>query len=305
MGGTARPTLRQVVTEPSRTLPDHPCRPGGILLVGVNPSPVSVAVGHYYQGRLGKRLWERLRRLGLLNDESAIWEDDAFVAAGHGLTDLVKRPTSASSELSAAELAAGRTALADKVRAWRPGMLLFAFRAPAEALLGRGVVPGRGPDLEGIPTFLLSGPYAPAEHAANIDAELRELLAAKPIRGARPDNTPVPSFARPAPTRPTTTASGTAGGPTQRITAADLAAGRIRMPARSRSGAKSVFPAQAGPVPIVLRGEPMVVRYDPRLGPDRERSGVLSVRSARLRRLVKTDEVLQVTVDAEGVAHLA
>ena len=149
-------------TDPPRTLPDRPCQPGGILLVGINPSPVSVAAGHYYQGRLGQRLWGRLRRLDALTDDPGSWEDDAFVAAGNGLTDLVKRPTDAADQLSAQELAAGRTALLDKVRAWQPGLLLFAFRPPAEALLGKSIAPGRGPDFEDIPTFLCRDRMPPA-----------------------------------------------------------------------------------------------------------------------------------------------
>ena len=150
----------------SRTLPDHPCQPDGILLVGINPSPVSVAVGHYYQGRLGTRLWSRLRRLGVLDGDLDDWEDERFIASGNGLTDLVKRPTARASQLSQEDLARGRAVLVDKVREWRPGLLLFAFRPPAEALLGNSVTPGRGPNFEAIPTFLMSGPYASGEVAA-------------------------------------------------------------------------------------------------------------------------------------------
>jgi len=33
-------------------------RPGlRIVCVGINPAPVSVAAGHYYQGRLGQGFW--------------------------------------------------------------------------------------------------------------------------------------------------------------------------------------------------------------------------------------------------------
>ncbi len=161
------------------TLPDRPCRPGGVLLVGINPSPVSVAAGHYYQGRLGQRLWNRLRRLGLLADALGHFEDDAFVAAGNGLTDLVKRPSRRADELSRQELAAGRDGLVEKVRTWEPALLLFAFRPPAEALLGKAVGPGPGPQFEGASTFLLSGPYAPAAEKYANDAELGSVLAAR------------------------------------------------------------------------------------------------------------------------------
>ena len=291
--------------EPSRTLPDRPCQPGGILLVGINPSPVSVDAGHYYQGRVGRRLWVRLRRLGVLSDDPGSWEDDAFVAAGNGLTDLVKRPTEAADQLSANELVAGRTALLHKVRAWRPGMLLFAFRPPAEALLDKSIAPGRGPDFEGIPTFLLSGPYARREVAAAIDAELRAVLRDVQSKGDQPSSDAPLVSRQGSNIMPTThLVARSAGGPTQRVTAADLRAGRIRLPARSRSDAKSVLPDHSGAVRAILRGEEMVVPYNPRVDADRERSGVLSVGGTRLARLVEEDGVLQVTVNQDGVVCL-
>ncbi len=287
------------------TLPDRPCQPGGILLVGINPTPVSVAAGHYYQGRLGKRLWGRLRGLEALNKGSGTWEDDEFVAAGNGLTDLVKRPTGAANQLSAEELATGRTALVANVRGWRPGLLLFAFRPPAEALLGKSIASGRGPDFEGVPTFLLSPPYAPRQVAAAIDvgllAVIRDLRTQHgppgadphPLPRQDPDVTPAPPLV-----------AQSAVGPTQRVTHADLRAGRIRVPARSSSDAKSVLPQQVGRVRIDLRGEEMVVQYNPRFGPDRERSGVLRVGTARLAGLVTAEEILQVTVNQDGVVCL-
>ena len=158
------------------TLPDRPPHPGGVLLIGINPAPVSVHVGHYYQGRLGQRLWARLRRVGLLDDSRHQWEDDAFVAAGNGLTDIVKRPTASAAEVSPRELADGADVLRRKIRKWTPGLLLFAFRPPAEALFGRDVRPGVVGEFESVPGFLLSGPYAAAAEQLKIDGELDELL---------------------------------------------------------------------------------------------------------------------------------
>ena len=42
---------------PVETLADLPPERGRLLFVGLNPSPVSVAAGHYHQGRLGRRFW--------------------------------------------------------------------------------------------------------------------------------------------------------------------------------------------------------------------------------------------------------
>jgi TDG/mug DNA glycosylase family protein len=168
------------------TLPDRPPGPGGVLLVGINPAPASVLAGHYYQGRIGRRLWKRLARIGLFRDARPGAEDEAFVAAGHGLTDIVKRPTASASELVPDEIERGVEGLREKVRAWRPGLVLFVFTLAARSAIGDNrLAPGRGPLFEEVPTFLLSGPYAPQDKADRIDRELREWLSTRSGRAAR------------------------------------------------------------------------------------------------------------------------
>jgi TDG/mug DNA glycosylase family protein len=244
-----------------------------VLLVGINPAPVSVAARHYYQGRLGQRLWRRLARVGLLHEATPGAEDEAFAAAGHGLTDLVKRPTPSSDLLSSHELEEGADALREKIRAWRPGLVLFAFRPPAERLLGRLVSPGHCGEIEGVPAFLLSGPYAPAAEAARVDSELERSL---PRSSSRVD-----------------------AALTQQVTANDLARGQVRLP----RGAKRFFPPEAGELEIVLRGQRVRASYDPRLGPDRERSGVLRLGRA-LGDFVQAGERLSVSRGKGGIPRL-
>lgn len=159
------------------TLPDLPPGPNGILLVGINPAPPSVARGHYYQGKLGRRLWKRLMSLGLLHDVVPGHEDEAFVAAGHGLTDVVKRPTRTADELESTELTEGAKVLRSKIREWSPKLVLFAFKGAAVAALGhRDIRPGRCGDIEGVPAFLLTGPYASGPDSGANDDDLRDLL---------------------------------------------------------------------------------------------------------------------------------
>lgn len=256
------------------TLPDRPPREGGILLVGINPPPISVAAGHYYQGRLGRRLWRRLERLGLLRDPVPGAEDDAFVGAGNGLTDLVKRPTPSADLLSPAELHEGSTVLREKIRSWNPRLVLFAFKPPAAQLFG-AVSPGACGVIDGIPAFLLSGPYAARAETARIDAELREVIG---LPAEPPDDSV----------------------PTQRVTAADLRAGRIRVPRDS----KRMFPTDRGPIDVVLRGRRLTVRYDPRPGPDRSRGGVITIGTRELAQIVAENEVLTVTRGLGGVPRL-
>jgi len=254
------------------TLPDIAPKPGGVLLVGINPAPVSVAAAHYYQGRLGRRLWRRLTALGLLDDPVDGAEDEAFAAAGHGLTDLVKRPTRSSKELSSSELGTGIEALRAKILDWRPGLVLFAFKEPAARLLGPGVKPGRCGDVDGVPTFLLSGPYAPAAEATRIDTELRELLDAVDAPSTRDR-----------------------GEATQPVTENDLERGQIRLP----RAAKRFFPSERGELEVVILGRRVPAVYDPRLGPDRERSAVLRL-GQPLRGAVSAGERLTVRTGVGG-----
>jgi len=51
---------------PVETLADLVPTTPRIVCVGINPAPTSVSIGHYYQGRLGQRLYDRFRQVGLL-----------------------------------------------------------------------------------------------------------------------------------------------------------------------------------------------------------------------------------------------
>lgn len=277
------------------SLPDIIPKSGGILLVGINPSPVSVRAGHYYQGRLGKRLWARLARLGLLRNADLGAEDEAFARMGNGLTDIVKRPTPSAKDLNEQELAQGAVALREKIRSWKPRLILFSFREPAIRLIGRSARPGRCGEIEGVPAFLLSGPYAPSSEADAIDRELLSLLGKKSTVVPDPIEKSLPSENRDNANK------GLLGGSrTQRVTAVDLRAGRIRLPRET----KRFFPPTRGFVTIKLRGTQLDVAYDPRTGPDRERSAVLSIGRERLQSLVKANEVLTVSRGSAGVVRI-
>ncbi len=149
------------------TLADLPPAPGGLLFVGLNPSPVSVRAGHYHQGRLGRLFWQRLISAEILGTQTTIREaDDALVAAGHGITDLLKLP-SARDVASDAELTAGVGPLWQKIAIWRPAAIVFVYKRAATIAAGRDLA-ARWGQLEGValgarPCFLMPGPYAPRE----------------------------------------------------------------------------------------------------------------------------------------------
>jgi len=146
-------------------------RPGlKAVIVGFNPSPVSVAAGHYYQGQLGKRLWSRLQQYELTTGLAAGREDDSAFALGFGFADLVRRPTARANALTTAEKS---TAVTDLVR-----RLLILPDRPLVLFVFAGVARLAGPALtrEGFQTRNFPGHYAARSEVAARMAELKREL---------------------------------------------------------------------------------------------------------------------------------
>jgi hypothetical protein len=124
------------------------------------------------------------------------------------------------------------------------------------------------------------------------------------ISGARAPRSTKASLVRPSLSSPTpSSASARAFKPasalTQRVTAGDISRGRIRIPRST----KELFPREPTRVDVHLRGEAKNCRWNPRYGPDQERSGVISIGVELMRRLVSEDEQLVVRRDG-SVIHL-
>lgn len=167
------------------TLADLPPLRDRLLFVGLNPSPVSVDAGHYHQGQLGRTFWRRLIRAGILPAETPIESaDDALAAAGHGITDLIKRP-SARDEATDTELTGGVGPLWQKIALWRPGAVVFIYKRAAEIAAGRSLSEPWGQlvgvALAGRPCFLMPGPYAPTEQVDEGLNLLRNLSVSMPV----------------------------------------------------------------------------------------------------------------------------
>jgi len=166
------------------TLADLPPLRDRLLFVGLNPSPVSVAAGHYHQGRLGRAFWGRLIQATILPGDTVIeTADDTLVAVGHGITDLHKVP-SARDDAPDTVLQAGVGPLWMKVSLWRPAAVVFVYKRAAEAVAGRKLEEKwgqlHGVALSGRPCFLMPGPYASAEDVAEGLNLLRNLGASLP-----------------------------------------------------------------------------------------------------------------------------
>ncbi len=166
------------------TLADLPPLRDRLLFVGLNPSPVSVSAGHYHQGRLGRTFWQRLVKATILPSDTPIEAaDDALVAAGHGITDLLKLPT-ARDDATDATLTAGVGPLWQKIAIWRPAAVVFVYKRAAEIAAGRRLEETwgqlHGVALAGRPCFLMPGPYAPRIEVDEGLNFLRNLAASLP-----------------------------------------------------------------------------------------------------------------------------
>lgn len=111
--------------------PEHP----RAMIVGLNPAPVSVAAGHYYQGQIGQRQLGRLVDAGVLQRDRGSVIEEAASAAGIGFTDIVKRPTKGEDGIGAIEIEYGRRVLRDKLAAREVPLVICVFRHPVMAQL--------------------------------------------------------------------------------------------------------------------------------------------------------------------------
>jgi TDG/mug DNA glycosylase family protein len=181
--GSHRTTI-EIDGRPVETLADLPPLRDRLLFVGLNPSPVSVDAGHYHQGTLGRTFWRRLIRATILPADTALEAaDDALVAAGHGITDLLKSPT-ARDEASDTVLTAGVGPLWQKIAIWRPAAIVFVYKRAAQIAAGRRLDETwgqlHGVALAGRPCFLMPGPYAARAEVVEALNYLRNLAASLP-----------------------------------------------------------------------------------------------------------------------------
>ena len=151
-----------------------------ILFVGLNPSPVSVAKGHYHQGRLGQQFWKLLVDYGLLPKPApGGFHDDLLLNSHFGITDLVKVPSPRADSLDPADVAHGRKVLAEKVSNLRPKVLCSVYKKALEELCETkfrnewGLLKQRVGESS---IFILPFPYRPAEEVRVRMRQLNELV---------------------------------------------------------------------------------------------------------------------------------
>ena len=150
------------------------------VLIGINPAPVSVAAGHYYQGTLGRRIFARVGEAGVLRPAvSGQYDDDRAVVAGIGFTDIVKRPSPRADDVRPEEYRHGRFVLGEKLERVQVPLVVFTFKAAAVAALGKFSGGGFLPRvrLGGAEVFVLPGPMEARDSASRKIADLRSWWA--------------------------------------------------------------------------------------------------------------------------------
>ncbi|HXG35600.1 MAG TPA: mismatch-specific DNA-glycosylase [Dehalococcoidia bacterium] len=123
------------------TLPDY-LRPGlDIVFVGYNPGERSARLGHYYAG-IGNLFWSLLYESGLVPQPLTFLDDQRILEFNLGLTDLVKRSSRSSADLTADETTSGAAVLREKLLRYRPRIACFNGKGVYERLSGGPCSPG-------------------------------------------------------------------------------------------------------------------------------------------------------------------
>jgi TDG/mug DNA glycosylase family protein len=113
------PTREDLARAINRRVPDVIAPGLRVLFVGINPGLYTAAVGHHF-ARPGNRFWPTLHRAGFTPRQLHPSEERELLALGHGITNLVARPSLAAHELTRDELVAGGRRLVAKVKRYEP-----------------------------------------------------------------------------------------------------------------------------------------------------------------------------------------
>jgi double-stranded uracil-DNA glycosylase len=131
-----RPTREQIGAAHGKRVPDVIAPGLRVLFVGINPGLYSGAVGHHF-ARPGNRFWKTLHGAGFTDRVLSPFEERELLAAGVGLSNLVRRATAVADELEPEELRRGAGLLATKVRRYRPEFVAFLGLTAYRTAFGR------------------------------------------------------------------------------------------------------------------------------------------------------------------------
>jgi TDG/mug DNA glycosylase family protein len=114
-----RPTAEELLAAEGRSIPDVLRGHLRFLFVGINPGLYSGATGHHF-ARPGNRFWPTLHSAGFTARQFAPDDEEALLALGIGITNLVNRTTAKASQVTDDELRAGAIRLRATVASYQP-----------------------------------------------------------------------------------------------------------------------------------------------------------------------------------------
>jgi TDG/mug DNA glycosylase family protein len=124
----------------ARTLPDFVAPGMRVLVCGLNPSVTAADAGFGY-ATPSNRFWRAAAAAGLITTPKDPWR--ALAVDRVGMTDMVKRATPRSSELSRDDYRRGAHRVERLVRWLQPGVVLFVGLEGWRAAVDRRARPGR------------------------------------------------------------------------------------------------------------------------------------------------------------------
>lgn len=105
-----------------------------LLIIGKVPAPTSVASGHYFQGKQGKAMWNKLTEYGILR-QTTPYHDDSLLANKIGITDIVKEPREYGAEPTLSEYIDGKERILVIIEKYAPKVIFFVYKPVVEALV--------------------------------------------------------------------------------------------------------------------------------------------------------------------------
>lgn len=181
-----RPTREELLGAYGAEVPDLVAPGIGVLLCGINPSLESGYRGLHF-ATPGNRLWPTLHAAGWTPRRLDPSETDEVLAAGLGITNLVRRATARADELTDEELRAGLSDVAALAERWQPLWVAFLGMSAYRVATGRrrAAVGPQEDRLGGAPVWLLPNPSGlnaswQLPRLAEAYAELRVAAAAGP-----------------------------------------------------------------------------------------------------------------------------
>ncbi|CAF3399624.1 unnamed protein product [Rotaria socialis] len=106
-----------------------------IVFVGINPSLYAVHKGHHYGGP-GNHFWKLLHMSDLIPNAFTADNDFRMPQYGIGFTNIVQRPSKAGSDITKDEITAGAELLMQKIKMYRPKIVVFNGRGIYEVYAG-------------------------------------------------------------------------------------------------------------------------------------------------------------------------